>query len=118
MQNNRASNKDVRFPVEVLASVWQQVKGEVIKNCFRKAGFQQNYGSADEESSVPDDETSDPSMWPQLREAFGADSFSDFVTFDHGIVDNEELTDEEVRATIEGRSELSSNRQRARRGVP
>ncbi|KAH6933277.1 hypothetical protein HPB50_013931 [Hyalomma asiaticum] len=110
MQNtNRASNIDVRFPVEVLASVWQQVKGEVIKNRFRKAGFRQNDGSSDKESSVPDDETSDPSVWPQVREAFGADSFSDFVTFDNGVVDNEELTDEEVRATIEGRSELSSD---------
>ncbi|KAH6932309.1 hypothetical protein HPB50_004641 [Hyalomma asiaticum] len=110
MQNtNRVSNIDVRFPVEVLASVWQQVKGEVIKNCFRKAGFRQNDGSSDEESSVPDDETSDPSVWPQVREAFGADSFSDFVTFDNGVVDNEELTDEEVRATIEGHSELSSD---------
>ncbi|KAL3228010.1 hypothetical protein MRX96_003941 [Rhipicephalus microplus] len=44
----------------------------------------------------------------QVREAFGADSFSDFVTFDNGVVDDEELTNEEVRATIESRCELSS----------
>ncbi|KAL3187626.1 hypothetical protein MRX96_025112 [Rhipicephalus microplus] len=76
MQNNRASNIDVRCPVEVLASVSQQVR--------------------------------DPLVWHQVREEFGADSFSDYVTFDNDVVDNEELTDEEVRATIEARSQLSS----------
>lgn len=110
MQNDWELKIDVIFPVEVLASFWQQVKGEVIKNCFRKAGFQQNDGSAEEESSVPDDETSpedkpsDPSVWPQVMEAFGADSFSDFVTFDNGVIDNEQLSDKKVRTTIEGRS--------------
>ncbi|KAH7932401.1 hypothetical protein HPB52_024612 [Rhipicephalus sanguineus] len=75
-----------------------------------KAGFQQNDSIAEEESSVPDDETSpedkpsDPSVWPQVMEAFGADSFSDFVTFDNGVIDNEQLSDKKVRATIEGRS--------------
>ncbi|KAH6935735.1 hypothetical protein HPB50_008676 [Hyalomma asiaticum] len=82
---------------------------QVAVSATAKAGFRQNDGSSDEESSVPDDETSDPSVWPQVREAFKADSFSDFVTFDNGVVDNEELTDEEVRATIKGRSELSSD---------
>ncbi|KAH8021416.1 hypothetical protein HPB51_015596 [Rhipicephalus microplus] len=112
MQNNQASNIDVRFPVDVLAYVWQQVRGIVIKNCFKKTSFQQNDGSADnsadEELCVPD-ETSDPSVWPQVREAFGADSFSDFVRFDNGVIDNKELTDEVVRVMIEACSEMSSD---------
>ncbi|KAH8039484.1 hypothetical protein HPB51_007386 [Rhipicephalus microplus] len=112
MQNNWLSNIDVRFPVEVLARIRQQVRAKVIKNCFRKAGFLQHDGSADdsadEQPSVPD-ETSDPPVWPQVREAFRADSFSDFVTFDSDVVEHEELTDEEVRATIETRSQLSQD---------
>lgn len=80
------------------------MKGEVIKNCFKKAGFRQNDGSYNEESFVPDDKALDPPVWPE--KAFGADSLSDLITFDNNVVDNEELTDEEVRATIEGCSEL------------
>lgn len=48
-------------------------------------------------------------MQPRIREAFRAESFSDVVGFDDCVVDNEELMDEEVRATIEGRAELSSD---------
>ncbi|KAH6938221.1 hypothetical protein HPB50_007807 [Hyalomma asiaticum] len=52
MQGNRESK--VRFPVEVLASVWQQLKTEVVKNCFRKAGFKRDINeAASEESSIP-----------------------------------------------------------------
>ncbi|KAL3188157.1 hypothetical protein MRX96_004150 [Rhipicephalus microplus] len=57
---------------------------------------------------VPDEETFDPSVWPQVGETFGADSFSDFFTFDNDVIDNEELTDEKVRAMIETCFELSS----------
>ncbi|KAH6928818.1 hypothetical protein HPB50_020115 [Hyalomma asiaticum] len=60
------------------------------------------------QSSIPD-EPSDPSVWPQVREAFGAESFSDFVTFNDCVINNEQLTDEDLRAAIEGRSDLSSD---------
>ncbi|KAL3234209.1 hypothetical protein MRX96_022644 [Rhipicephalus microplus] len=40
--------------------------------------------------------------------AFGADSFCNFVTFDNGV-DNEELPDEEATAMIRGRCEMSSD---------
>lgn len=121
MSSSRESKIDVRFPVEVLASIWQQLKADVIKNCFRKAGFLRNSGTASEEScdvdepSGPDDE---PSVWPRIREAFGAESFSDFVSFDDCVVDNEELTDEDLRAAIEGRAELSSDNDSEQEGEP
>ncbi|KAH8040017.1 hypothetical protein HPB51_009273 [Rhipicephalus microplus] len=90
---------------------WRHFRRHSVFRRPRKAGFLQHDGSAhdsaDEESSVAD-ETSCPLVWPQVREAFGADSFSDFVTLDNGVVDDEELTNEEVRATIESRCELSS----------
>ncbi|KAH8034211.1 hypothetical protein HPB51_021881 [Rhipicephalus microplus] len=43
-----------------------------------------------------------------VREALVTDSFSDIVTFDNGM-DNEELTEKEVRATMEG-TKLSSDK--------
>lgn len=57
-------------------------------------------------------------MWPRIRETFGAESFSDFVSFDDCVVDNEELTDEDLRATIEGRAELSSDNDSEQEGEP
>ncbi|KAH6936579.1 hypothetical protein HPB50_019207 [Hyalomma asiaticum] len=109
MQSKRESKVDVRFPVDVLASIWQQLKTEVVKNCFSKAGFERDINeAASEESSIPD-EPSGPSVWPQVREAFRAESFSDFVTFNNCVSNNKQLTDEDLRATIEGRSELSSD---------
>lgn len=47
-------------------------------------------------------------MWPQVTDAFQAKNFSEFVTFDNSIVDNKQLLDEKMGATIDGRSELSS----------
>lgn len=75
-RTSRESKIDVRFPVEVLARIWQQLKTDVSKNCFRKAGFRRNNETASEESSVLDDKPSDTSGWPQVREVFEADTFS------------------------------------------
>ncbi|KAH6925644.1 hypothetical protein HPB50_008180 [Hyalomma asiaticum] len=46
-----------------------------------------------------------PSVWPQIQEAFGAKDFADFVSFDDGIVDSEQLTDDEIAALVKNSSD-------------
>lgn len=46
------------------------------------------------------------SVWPQIQEAFEAKDFAD--SFDDGIVDNEQLTDDEIAALVKNSSDLLS----------
>lgn len=55
-----------------------------------------------------DDAASDPSVWPQIRDAFWAKSVSDFVTLNGNVDKDKKLLDKKMRAAIEGRSVLSS----------
>lgn len=57
-------------------------------------------------------------MWLRIREAFGAESFSDFIPIDDCVVDNEQLTNEEVNATTEGHSQLPSDTDSDRKSEP
>lgn len=88
----------------VFASIWQQLKADVIKNGFRRTRFLRNSKTASQASSALDNK---PSVWFRIREAFGAQSFSDFIPFDECVVDNEQVTNEEVNTPTEGRSQLS-----------
>ncbi|KAL1415174.1 hypothetical protein MTO96_029690 [Rhipicephalus appendiculatus] len=92
----RKTKIDVKFLVKVLPAVWAQLKSDVIRNCFRKAGFCR---ANDAPSAAPQD-PSVPSVWPQIQEAFGAEDFADFVSFDDAIVDSEQLTDGEIAALV------------------
>ncbi|KAH7954526.1 hypothetical protein HPB49_019400 [Dermacentor silvarum] len=97
----RETKIDVKFPVEVLPAVWAQLKSDVIRNCFRQAGFCR---ANDAPSTAPQDPCV-PSVWPQIQEAFGAEDFADFVSFDDGIVDSEQLTDDEIAALVKNSSD-------------
>ncbi|KAH6933260.1 hypothetical protein HPB50_013886 [Hyalomma asiaticum] len=101
MQEKRETKIEVKFPVEVLPPVWAQLKSDVICNCFRKAGFCR---ANDAPSTAPQDPCV-PSVWPQIQEAFGAEDFADFVSFDDGIVDSEQLTDDEIAALVKNSSD-------------
>lgn len=101
MQRKRETKIDVKFPVEVLPAVWAQLKSDVIRNCFRQAGFCR---ANDAPSTAPQDPCV-PSVWPQIQEAFGAEDFADFVSFDDGIVDSEQLTDDEIAALVKNSSD-------------
>ncbi|KAH7984796.1 hypothetical protein HPB49_025732 [Dermacentor silvarum] len=100
LRRKRETKIDVKFPVEVPA-VWAQLKSDVIHNCFRQAGFCR---ANDAPSTAPQDPCV-PSVWPQIQEAFGAEDFADFVSFDDGIVDSEQLTDDEIAALVKNSSD-------------
>lgn len=40
----------------------------------------------------------DPGVWSAVKEAFGSQQFSDYVTVDNDLVSAEQLTDEEIVA--------------------
>ncbi|KAH7973318.1 hypothetical protein HPB52_024126 [Rhipicephalus sanguineus] len=104
LAEKRETKIDVKFPVEVLPAVWAQLKSDVIRNCFRKAGFCRANNAP---STAPQDPCV-PSVWPQIQEAFGAEDFADFVSFDNGIVDSEQLTDDEIVALVKNSSDSLS----------
>lgn len=51
MQNSQELKIAVGFPGEVLASISQQLKTDVIENFYREAGFLRNSGAASKEPS-------------------------------------------------------------------
>lgn len=101
MQEKREMKIDVKFPVEVLPAVWAQLKSNVIHNCLRKAGFCQ---ANDTPSTAPEDPCV-PSVCPQIQEAFGAEDFANFDSFDDGVVDNKQPTDDEIAALVKNSSD-------------
>lgn len=42
---------------------------------------------------------------PRIQEAFGAEDFTDFDGFDDGVVDNKQLTDDEIAALVKNPSD-------------
>ncbi|KAL1443875.1 hypothetical protein MTO96_030147 [Rhipicephalus appendiculatus] len=50
--------------------------------------------------SLPLEGQPDPSVWSAVKEAFGSQQFSDYVTVDDDLVSSEQLTDEEIVAQI------------------
>ncbi|EEC10788.1 transposase, putative, partial [Ixodes scapularis] len=95
MQRNIDSVIDLKFAVQVVSAVWEQVEARVIKNCFRKAGFVFN----DSEEPVPlvdNPDEPEPGFWEAVEKAFGSEDFSDYVNIDADVVRTEQLTDEEI----------------------
>lgn len=80
---------------------------DAIKNSLRRLVFREIM-RLPLRSHPSDDAASDPSVWPQIRDAFWAKSTSDFVTLNDNVDKNKKLLDKKMRAAIEGRSELSS----------
>ncbi|KAG0433519.1 hypothetical protein HPB47_019824 [Ixodes persulcatus] len=107
MNAKRETKIDVKFPVEVLPAVWAQLKRDTIRNCFRKAGFCREDDAPTTPSAEPQ-EPCVPTVWPQIQEAFGAEDFADFVSFDDDVVNNEELTDDEIVAQVRNCSDPQS----------
>ncbi|CAN8030428.1 unnamed protein product [Ixodes persulcatus] len=90
MQQNIDSVIDLKFAVQVVSAVWEQVEARVIKNCFRTAGFIFN----DSEKPVPlVDNPDKPEFWEAVEKAFGSEDFSDYVNIDVDVVSTEQLTD-------------------------
>ncbi|KAM7282809.1 tigger transposable element-derived protein 6-like [Ixodes scapularis] len=73
MQQNTDSVTDLKFAVQVVSAVWEQVEAHVIKNCFQKAGF-----------------------------VFNDKDSSDYVNVDADFVSMEQLTDAEIVAQVRG----------------
>lgn len=99
MQQKRESVIDLRFAVQVLSAVWEQIEAKVIKNCFRKAGFVLGDGE-DLDCVVADSDGPDPRMWAAAEEAFGQQDFAAYVDADSELVSTEEITDEEILAQV------------------
>ncbi|KAH6937896.1 hypothetical protein HPB50_004978 [Hyalomma asiaticum] len=57
---------------------------------------------------VPHHKSRVQSVWPQIQETFAAEDFADFVNFDDGIVDGEQLTDDEISALMKNSSDPQS----------
>uniref|UniRef100_A0A147BDF0 Putative tick transposon n=1 Tax=Ixodes ricinus TaxID=34613 RepID=A0A147BDF0_IXORI len=107
MNAKRETKIDVKFPVEVLPAVWAQLKRDTIRNCFRKAGFCREDDAPTTPSAEPQ-EPCVPTVWPQIQEAFGAEDFADFVSFDDDVVNTEDLTDDEIVAQVRNCSDPQS----------
>lgn len=90
---------DLRFAVQVLSVVWEQVEGRVIKNCFRKAGFLLS-DREELDCGLDDADQPDPAMWAAAEEAFGQQDFSAYVEADAELVSTEEITDQEIVAQV------------------
>lgn len=99
MQQKRESVIDLRFAVQVLSAVWEQVEARVIKNCFRKAGLALEDGS-ELDHVVEDADQPDPGMWAAAEEASGQQDFSAYVNADSELVSTEEITDDEIVAQV------------------
>ncbi|KAL3214375.1 hypothetical protein MRX96_051495 [Rhipicephalus microplus] len=93
----RDSVIDLKFAMQVLSTVWAQIQPGIVKNCFRKAGFQVDSDCTD---CLPQEDQPDPGVWSAVEEAFGSQQFSDYVTVDDDLVSSEQLTDEEIVAQI------------------
>ncbi|KAM7298277.1 tigger transposable element-derived protein 6-like [Ixodes scapularis] len=99
MQQNIYSVIDLKFAEQVVSAVWEQVEARVIKNCFRKAGFD------DSEEPVPlvdNPDEPEPGFWGAVKKAFGSEDFSDYVNVDADVVSTEQLTDEGIVAQVRG----------------
>ncbi|KAH7961967.1 hypothetical protein HPB52_013793 [Rhipicephalus sanguineus] len=96
-KQKRDSVIDLKFAMQVLSTVWAQIQPGIIKNCFRKAGFQVDSDCTD---CLPQEDQPNPGVWSAVEEAFGSQQFSDYVTADDDLVSSEQLTDEEIVALI------------------
>uniref|UniRef100_A0A1E1XKZ6 Putative tick transposon n=1 Tax=Amblyomma sculptum TaxID=1581419 RepID=A0A1E1XKZ6_AMBSC len=95
---------DIYQAVEMLAASWQEVRAEVIRNCFLKAGIAINAqaGADDEEDiSTPSDVAE---AWNELRTNGGVPDdveLDDFLFADNAAVATEEMTDAALAESVQ-----------------
>ncbi|KAH7977416.1 hypothetical protein HPB49_001413 [Dermacentor silvarum] len=88
MQRKRKPKLNVKFPVEVLPAVWAQLKSDVIRNCFSRQAFAERMTHPALHYKIHVCQV----CGPKFKKLSGAEDFADFVSFDDGIVDSEQLT--------------------------
>ncbi|XP_072144212.1 tigger transposable element-derived protein 6-like [Dermacentor andersoni] len=96
---------DIYQAVEMLAASWQEVRAEVIANCFLKAGIAKNArAGADEEEEDLSTPSNVAEAWNELCTNGGVPDdveLTDFLFADNAAVTTEEMSDAAVAESVQ-----------------
>lgn len=102
MECGSSSKINVFDSMNYISSAWDEIKPDVIKNCFRKAAFDVWNNSVQADTSLPEEE-----------DFQSLENFPDYATVDDHLVTSSVRTLEEIiaDATIEGNTKEDDNEQ-------